>query len=183
MLLLRRTLVQYNFIELKHTPMKILKKILLILLIGFILIQFFRPKKNISAQTSRNDISTLYAVPGDVKVILDKACYDCHSNNTTYPWYAEIQPVAWWLDDHVVEGKSHLNYSEFASYNLRRQYHKLEETEEMIKEKHMPLDSYLWMHKDAELSDAERQKLAEWSVGIRKQMEAKYPIDSLIKKK
>lgn len=163
--------------------MKILKKILIILLIGFIVIQFFRPTKNVSAQTSANDITTLYAVPGDIKVILEKACNDCHSNNTKYPWYAEIQPVAWWLADHVEEGKAHLNFSEFASYNLRKQYHKLEETEEMIKEKHMPLDSYLWMHGDADLTTDERQKLAQWSVDIRKQMEAKYPIDSLIRKK
>jgi hypothetical protein len=163
--------------------MKILKRILIILLVGFIVIQFFRPKKNLSAQTSRNDITTLYPVPGDVKIILDKACNDCHSNNTKYPWYAEIQPIAWWLADHVEEGKAHINYSEFASYSLRKQYHKLEETEEMIKEKHMPLDSYLWMHGDADLTTEERQRLAQWSVGIRKQMEAKYPIDSLVRKK
>lgn len=152
--------------------MRILKRILIILLIGFIVIQFFRPEKNISAQTSPNDISTLHTVPGDVKLILDKACNDCHSNNTRYPWYAEIQPVAWWLADHVEEGKAHMNFSEFASYNLRKQYHKLEETEEMIKEKHMPLDSYTWMHRDADLTTEEQQTLAQWSVGIRKQMEA-----------
>jgi hypothetical protein len=163
--------------------MRILKRVLVILLIVFIVIQFFRPKRNVSAQTSRNDISTLYSVPGDVKQILAKACNDCHSNNTRYPWYAEVQPVAWWLADHVEEGKHELNYSEFASYSLRKQYHKLEETEEMVKEKHMPLESYLWMHKDADLTEQERQRLTEWSVGIRKEMESKYPIDSLIKKK
>ncbi len=162
--------------------MRMLKRILIILLIGFIVIQFFRPEKNISAQTSPNDISTLHTVPDDVKLILDKACNDCHSNNTKYPWYAEIQPVAWWLADHVEEGKAHMNFSEFASYNLRKQYHKLEETEEMIKEKHMPLDSYTWMHRDADLTTEEQQTLAQWSVGIRKQMEANYPIDSLVKK-
>lgn len=160
-----------------------LRKILIVFLIAFIVIQFFRPEKNVSAQTSRNEITTLYAVPGDVKQILDKACNDCHSNNTRYPWYAEVQPIAWWLEDHIKEGKHELNYSEFASYNLRKQYHKLEETEEMVKEKHMPLESYLWMHKDADLTDQERQRLTEWSVGIRKEMESKYPIDSLIKKK
>lgn len=163
--------------------MRIFKRILILLLIAFIVIQFFRPKKNVSAQTSRNDITTLYTVPGDVKQILDKACNDCHSNNTRYPWYAEVQPVAWWLADHVEEGKHELNYSEFASYSLRKQYHKLEETEEMVKEKHMPLNSYLWMHKDADLTEQERQRLTEWSVGVRKEMEAKHPIDSLIRKK
>jgi hypothetical protein len=162
--------------------MRILKRVLLVLLIGFIIIQFFRPEKNKAAVPSKNDISTLYAVPGDVRQILDKACYDCHSNNTKYPWYAEIQPVAWWLDDHIKEGKAGLNYSEFASYSPRRQYRKLEETEEMVKEKRMPLNSYLWIHKDADLTTDERHKLAEWSVGIRRQMGAKYPMDSLVRK-
>lgn len=162
--------------------MRLLKRILLVLLIGFIVIQFFRPERNVSAQTSRNDITTLYAMPGDVKQIMDKACFDCHSNNTKYPWYAEIQPIAWWLADHIEEGKEHMNYSEFASYGLRKQYHKLEETEEMVKENHMPLDSYTWMHRDAKLTTEERQRLAQWSVDVRKQMEAKYPIDSLIRR-
>lgn len=159
-----------------------LKRILLVLLIAFVVLQFFRPKKNISAQTSRNDIATLYHIPADVKQIMDKACNDCHSNNTSYPWYAEIQPVAWWLADHVEEGKEHINYSEFASYSLRKQYHKLEETEEMVKENHMPLDSYLWIHRDADLNQEERNKIMQWSAGIRKQMEAKYPLDSLVKR-
>lgn len=162
--------------------MRILKRLLLILLIGFVVIQFFRPEKNVSAQTSRNDITTLYTMPGDVKNIMERACYDCHSNNTRYPWYAEIQPVAWWMADHVEEGKEHINYSEFAAYGLRKQYHKMEETEEMVKENHMPLDSYTWMHKDAKLTSEERQRLSQWSVDVRKQMEAKYPIDSLIRR-
>jgi hypothetical protein len=160
-----------------------LRKILIVLLVAFIVIQFFRPAKNKAEGAQPKTLSTLYNVPADVKVILDKACNDCHSNNTKYPWYAEIQPVAWWLADHVEEGKAHLNYDEFAGYGLRKQYHKLEETEEMVKENHMPLDSYLWMHKDADLTAEERQKITMWSSDVRKQMEAKYPIDSLLKKK
>ncbi len=160
-----------------------LRKILMVLLAIFIIMQFFRPNKNVSATTSKNDISYAYAIPQDVQHILSKACNDCHSNNTKYPWYAEVQPVAWWLADHVEEGKEHVNYSEFLSYGLRKQYHKLEETEEMVKEGHMPLDSYLWIHKDAKLTDDEKRKVVDWSTGVRKQMEAKYPIDSLIRKR
>lgn len=161
--------------------MRIIKKLLIILLIAFVIIQFFRPEKNRSAQ-SPNDISTLYAVPADVQPILAKACNDCHTNNTKYPWYAEIQPVAWWLADHVEEGKKELNFSEFASYRLRKQYHKMEETAEMVKEGEMPLNSYTWMHGDAKLTTEERQKLTAWADGVRKQMEAKYPMDSLVRK-
>src|ERR1051325_5848024 len=93
-----------------------MKKILLILIVILILIQFIRPAKNIHAQPQPADISTIYTVPADVDTILVKACNDCHSNNTRYPWYNHIQPVAWWMKNHVDEGKEHLNFNEFASY-------------------------------------------------------------------
>ncbi len=160
--------------------MKILKKVLVLLLIAFIVIQFFRPDRNASAQTSPNDIMLLYPIPGDVKTILVKACNDCHSNNTTYPWYSQIQPVAWWLDDHIQEGKKHLNISEFASYRLRKQYHKMEEVEEMLADGAMPLESYTYIHKDAKLTKEEKDKVIAWSKAIRDTMEAKYPMDSLV---
>ena len=163
--------------------MKILKKVLVFLLIVFIVIQFFRPEKNLSAQTSPNDIMLLYPIPGDVKSILVKACNDCHSNNTTYPWYSQIQPVAWWLDDHIQEGKKHFNISEFASYRLRKQYHKMEEVEETITDGFMPLESYTYIHKDAKLTKEEKDKVIAWSRAIRDSMEAKYPMDSLVAKK
>jgi hypothetical protein len=163
--------------------MKIFKRILVFLLIVLIVIQFFRPKKNVSAQTSPNDITLLYPIPGDVKSILNKACDDCHSNNTRYPWYSQIQPIAWWLEDHIKEGKQHLNLSDFASYRLRKQYHKMEEVEEMVDENHMPLSSYTFIHTDAKLSKEEKDKLVAWSRAIRDTMEAKYPMDSLVAKK
>ena len=152
-------------------------------MIAFIVIQFFRPEKNVSAQTSSNDITLLYPIPGDVKTILNKACNDCHSNNTKYPWYSQIQPVAWWLDDHVKEGKKHLNFSEYASYRLRKQYHKMEEVQETVEENFMPLESYTWVHKDAVLTKEEKDKIITWSRAIRDTMEAKYPMDSLVAKK
>jgi hypothetical protein len=87
-----------------------LKKILLSLLALLVLIQFFRPEKNLSGERS-NDISTQYHVPQNINILFDKACNDCHSNTTRYPWYSNIQPVAWWLADHVNDGKRHLNLS------------------------------------------------------------------------
>ena len=153
------------------------------MLIVLIAIQFFRPSKNVSAQTSRNDITLLYPIPGDVKSILNRACYDCHSNNTTYPWYSHIQPVAWWLEDHIEEGKKELNFSEYAAYRLRRQYHKMEEVEEMVNDKKMPLESYTFIHTNANLSTEEKDKLIAWTKTIRDTMETKYPMDSLVNKK
>jgi hypothetical protein len=163
--------------------MKTGTKLLLGFFIILVLVQFIRPKRNLSAQTSRNDINLLYPVPGNVKAILKKACNDCHSNNTRYPWYANIQPVAWWLDDHVQEGKQHLNFSEFASYRLRKQYHKLEEVAETVEKGEMPLNSYSTMHKDADLTNQEKQLLIGWSKAVRDTMKARFPIDSLMTKK
>lgn len=162
---------------------KILKRTFQLLLLAFIAIQFFRPAKNKAAGTSNNDISKIYTVPADVQSILKASCNDCHSNNTVYPWYAEVQPVAWWLNDHIVDGKKHLNFSEFATYSLRKQYHKLEETEEMVKDGAMPLDSYLWIHKNASLSDDQKLIVANWVKAVMDTMKARHPVDSLIKKK
>ncbi len=163
--------------------MKIFKRILLVLLVVLILIQFFRPQRNISASPSPADISTIYPVPANVGSILKKACYDCHSNNTNYPWYANVQPIAWWLNDHVEEGKRGLNFSEFASYRLRKQYHKLEEVIDEVKKGDMPLQSYTLIHADARLTAEDRNALTNWADAIRDTMQAKYPVDSLIQKR
>jgi hypothetical protein len=162
--------------------MRILKRILLILLIGFIIIQFFRPKKNIAEGPQPNNIANVYPVPENVKGILVKACNDCHSNNTRYPWYNNIQPVAWWLADHVDEGKQELNFDEFAAYRPRRQYNKLEQSKNLMEKGAMPLDSYTWIHKDAKLTDEEKKAVADWVNSTRAAMEAKYPMDSLVRK-
>lgn len=162
---------------------KILKRTFQILLLAFIVIQFFRPTKNKAEGISNNDITKIYAVPEDVQSILKTSCYDCHSNNTVYPWYAQVQPVAWWLNDHIQEGKKELNFSEFATYRLRRQYKKLEEINDQVKKGEMPLDSYLWIHKNASLSDEQKLTLANWVTATMDTMKANYPIDSLVRKK
>ena len=156
---------------------KILKRTFQLLLLAFIVIQFIRPAKNISEGISNNDISKIYAVPADVQAILKTSCYDCHSNNTVYPWYANIQPAAWWLADHVKEGKKELNFSEFASYRIGRQYRKLEEINKEVKENEMPL------HKDSKLSEQQKLTLANWVTTIRDTIKANYPSDSLVRKK
>lgn len=160
-----------------------IKKILVFLLAVLVIIQFFHPKKNIAAAASANAVATVYAVPENVQKILAASCNDCHSNNTIYPWYSKIQPVDWWLASHVNEGKRELNFDEFASYNLRRQYRKLEEVIKEVKEDGMPLDSYTWIHKNALLNPEQKQLLTGWAEGIRTAMQQKYPIDSLVRKK
>lgn len=163
--------------------MKIFKKILLVLLAVLIIIQFIHPKKNKAEGPQPNFIGNSFAIPEDVNVILAKACNDCHSNNTKYPWYTKFQPIHWWLDKHIKEGKKHLNFDEYTHKSLRYQYHKMEETIEMVKEGEMPLNSYTWTHKDARLSEEEKSKLTNWANSIMDTMKAKYPLDSLVRKK
>jgi len=163
--------------------MTMLKKTLLFLLITLIIIQFIHPKKNKAEGTQTNSIETVFPVPENVKAVLAKACNDCHTNNTNYPWYTRIQPIHWWLNNHIKEGKGHLNFDEYTNRNLRSQYHKMEEIVEQVKEGEMPLESYTWMHNDANLTEAEKTELINWADGIRDSLEARYPIDSLIRKK
>jgi len=160
-----------------------MKKILLVLVVILIVIQFIRPEKNIHPQPQPSDISSLYAVPADVDSILVKACNDCHSNNTRYPWYNNIQPVAWWLKNHIDEGKRHLNFNEFASYPAFRKYDNIKEIKKQIDEGGMPISSYTLIHTDARLTDAEKKTITTWSENIRQQLEAKYPKDSLIRRR
>jgi len=156
-----------------------MKKVGIGLLVILLLLQAYRPAKNDSKKTD-NDISASYAVPDDVKLILAKACNDCHSNNTAYPWYSNIQPVGIWLNNHVNDGKRHMNFNEFKTFKVARQYKKLDECIEQIKEGEMPLESYTWIHKEAKLTEAEKQKLYDWCGAVRDSIKARYPADSLV---
>lgn len=158
---------------------KIIKTIGWLLLIALVVIQFFRPAKNKQEGTAANHISSKFNIPADVNSILEKACYDCHSNNTVYPWYFNIQPVGLWIDDHIKDGKRELNFSEYTNKRLRYQYHKMEEVTEQVKEGEMPIASYTWTHKDARLTQEEKTKLMDWAKSIMAALESQYPIDSL----
>jgi hypothetical protein len=160
-----------------------LKKITLGLLGIFIALQLVRPAKNIHPEPGavEKDISTVFPVPDRINNILKTSCADCHSNNTRYPWYARIQPLAWWLNNHVEEGKDELNFNEFASYRPRRQYHKLEEIIEQVKEGEMPLKSYTLIHQNAKLNESQREELSSWANALLDSMRVRYPADSLRK--
>ncbi|NER11966.1 cytochrome C [Leptobacterium flavescens] len=147
--------------------MKIVKKILVLLLIVLVIMQFIRPEKNTSDTVPATDFITMTNPSEEIKGILKTACYDCHSNNTVYPWYNNIAPVSYWLADHVKDGKKHLNFSDWGNYDQKRKAHKLEELVEEVKEHKMPLNSYLWMHKDAKLDDAQIEALTSWAQDLR----------------
>lgn len=158
------------------------KKILLGLLLLLIGIQFIRPEKNDSGDF-RYAIYTRFPMPREVSAIIKPACLNCHSNLTKYPWYAEIQPIGLWLASHVKEGKKHLNFGNFAANSLAYQYHKFEEIIEVVKEEEMPLKSYTWLHKEADISPEQRSVLISWAQGILDTMQVRYPADSLIMKR
>lgn len=139
-----------------------IKKIFYVLIAALVIIQFIRPKQNISAGPYPNDISTKFATSDDIVSVLKTACYDCHSNNTVYPWYSTVQPVAWWLQDHVNEGKKELNFSEFAAYTAKRQRKKFEEIKKQVEENEMPLKSYTIIHKNAVLTADQKAAIKKW---------------------
>jgi len=143
-----------------------IKKVAYILLAILIIIQFIRPARNISSAEQVNHISKKYTVPANVNTVLEKACNDCHSNNTVYPWYTNIQPVGFWMDDHVKDGKDELNLSEFLTYSPKKARHKMEEVVDMVKEGEMPLDSYTWIHTEAKLTQEEKAALTDWASAL-----------------
>lgn len=140
------------------------KKIAIGLFIAFIVIQFFRPEKNQSGDDTLH-MHASFPMSVEEATIFRNACFNCHSNRSHYPWYANIQPVAWWLDSHIKEGKEHLNFSTFAKESLEAKAHTFEEIIEVVKEKEMPLPSYTWLglHPEAKLTDAQRQIIIDYS--------------------
>lgn len=145
------------------------KKIFLGLVVVFLAIQAVRPAKNQSAPVAfagKDDITALYPPSAEVRQILQKSCYDCHSNRTEYPWYAEVEPVGWWLGNHIKEGKKELNFSEFGTYSAKRKVKKLEAICDEVKDRGMPLTSYTLIHRSAKLSDAQIAAMCQWSESI-----------------
>ncbi len=102
-------------------------------------------------------------VPAEVAQVLRTSCYDCHSHETTWPWYAYVAPMKWLVRDHVEEGRRHLNFSTWNRYDADRARHKWEEVAEQVEEGHMPIKSYLLLHRDAALTEANRQLLVSWA--------------------
>ena len=136
-----------------------------------IVIQFFDTDKNIATVSSENAIEKHYVVPAHVQGLLKTSCYDCHSNTTSYPWYNNIQPVKWWLADHVNSGKRHFNFDEFNSYSKEKKLKKLDEVAETIREGEMPLTSYTVVHQNAKLSDIQKSEIEQWVKEVKKQIE------------
>ena len=140
----------------------VFKKILIVLLVIFGVMQFFRINKTNPKVEKAKDFLAIAQPPADIEKIIRSACYDCHSNETVYPWYSNVAPVSWFLEHHIEEGREHLNFSVWGDYPEKKANHKLHECEEEVEEGEMPLNSYTWTHGDAKLSSEQKEKLADW---------------------
>ena len=144
-----------------------LKNIAIFLVFLFLIIQSFRIDKTTQPVDSTKDFIVLTAANAEVTNTLKIACYDCHSNQPSYPWHTNIAPFSWWVKHHIDEGNHHLNFSEWGTYSEKRKKHKLDECIEMVEEGEMPMDSYTWMHKEAKLTDAQKLQLVEFFKGLK----------------
>lgn len=150
--------------------MKTKHKILIGLLVLIILIQFIRPERNIENNPSRYDIFHKSGQPTEVVAMVQSACYDCHSNRTAYPWYGSVAPVSWLLANHVKEGKSHLNFSDWKLLESEKQRHALDEIIEVLEKQEMPPKPYQWLHSEADLDQAQMLLIIKWATDFKAQL-------------
>jgi hypothetical protein len=146
--------------------MKIIKKIAIVLLVALVIAQFFGPEKNEGDITSVAAFMAETNPPANVRKILSESCFDCHSNSTKYPWYDNITPVNFWLNEHINDGKKHLNFSDWSSYSLKKKEHKMDELHEEVEEGEMPLNSYTWTHSEANLTQEEIAEMVAWGKNV-----------------
>lgn len=139
-----------------------IKKIAISCIFLLVIIQFIRIDKTSPAVVIENDFIVQTNPPEHIQTILKTSCYDCHSYESTYPWYTNVAPISWWVKQHINEAREELNFSEWGTFKEKRKKHKLEECFEMIEEGEMPLPSYLFVHSEAKLSTEQKNELVAW---------------------
>lgn len=136
---------------------------LAVLVVAIVLvIQVIPVERNVSTVPPGQSFEKTEKVPANVAAILKVSCYDCHSNNTRYPWYSELQPGAWFMAQHIKKGKEELNFDEFNNYSKRRKKAKIKSIISQIEKDEMPLRSYRMMHGNARLSADEKKELLDF---------------------
>jgi hypothetical protein len=142
--------------------MKFFRFLILVLVSGLVGVQFKPASLNQNTVVLSTDFTKTFKVPENVQILLKKSCYDCHSNNTNYPWYNKVQPLSWVLENHIKEGKEELNFSEFGVYSKRRQKSKLKSILNQIKDDEMPLSSYTLIHRESRLTISDKKEVITW---------------------
>jgi hypothetical protein len=144
------------------------KKILLTFLVILVAIQLYRPAKNQSQEPTPAALKNHYPLPDSVEVLLAAACYDCHSNNSRYPWFDQVAPVSWFVAYHIRGGKRHLNFDTYDDYTVKRKVKRLKDIAETLENGTMPLSTYTDVHKDARLSPEQKKMLIDWAESLAK---------------
>ncbi len=139
-------------------------------MIAFVGIQFFPTERNQNKAEYVTDFMLVNKVPPMVQNKIKVSCYDCHSNKTEYPWYNKIQPVAWFLEDHIKNGKAELNFNEWGDYSDRRKNSKLRSIISQIEDDEMPLDSYTFIHWDAKFSKSEKKEIIKYMTQLKNKL-------------
>ena len=150
-----------------------MKKILAVLFVVLLILQVFQIDKVNPPINKGTDFLTIKETPPVIATIIRNSCYDCHSNETEYPWYSYTQPAGWFLKSHIDEGRRKLNFSTFATYEPKRQAHKLDECIELVEKEAMPLDSYTIIHQKAALTPEQRKTLIDYFKRIKEDTERK----------
>lgn len=149
-------------------------KFLLPILFLFVCLQIMRPNTNNSVAETKTDYTHYINVPDSIKYILKRSCYDCHSNHTVYPWYSHVNPVGFWLNNHIKEGKEIFNFSDFSMYSKKQLDSLLQKISEGTAKREVPLKGYLIMHKNARLSEEEIEAITTWTKTEREKLSAQY---------
>ena len=139
-----------------------LKNGLIFFTIVFLAAQLIRIDKINYSQTTSSDVFQVLDASTSVQEIIKTACYDCHSDQPRYPWYASVAPVSWKIGQHIEEGRDELNFSKWATYSAKRRDHKLEEMIEEVEGGKMPQPNYVRMHSEAKLTDEQVASLKTW---------------------
>ncbi|WP_103070166.1 heme-binding domain-containing protein [Aquimarina sediminis] len=138
------------------------KGLIICSLIFGVAIQFIRPYKQEYSQPTSNDLLIANNPSVEVEYLIRVTCYDCHSNETKNYWYSDIAPIAWFLDKNVSNGKTKLNFSNWEKYTFEQRVDVAAETMFQVYEGRMPVKEYLWMHKDANLTKKQQNKITKW---------------------
>ena len=142
---------------------KVFKWSVVVLALAFVGAQFYRPDRTNPAVDERKTLRANTQMTPEVAAIFERSCKDCHSSETTWPWYSHVSPVSWFLKNHIEEGRRELSFSEWATYPKRKRERKLHEICEQVESGQMPLSSYLPLHPSARLSDDDKRVICEWT--------------------
>ena len=139
-----------------------MKKIIIAVILIIVIIQLIPSDRSNPAVNTNKEFMTLMKPPSNIQKILRDSCYDCHSHETIYPWYSNIAPISWLINEHVRNGRRHLNFSLWEDYKETKKDVKIEECIEMIKSGEMPMKGYVIFHNNADLTLTEKKELINW---------------------